>query len=441
MSGPNRRRARGEPADGFTPLPTGVYDLYPGACRRQRWLSRTLIETFDRWGYEPVGTPAIELYDVFGRGLTARERRRCIRFIEPGSGALVTLRSDVTPQIARLASLRYGDALLAGETRRLCYTADVVRQPDGRRERAEFHQVGVEYLGDASAAADVELISMCCEALAAVGLRDFAIDLAHVDVATGVLGKAAVGASGRSALRRALERKDEAALALQLAGTDTPAEVSQALRELCWMHGDASMLARVDPHLRPLGAGPGLDALRELCELLSRCAPELASRVSIDLGEVRGFDYYSGVRVRVWAPGAPTPIARGGRYDHLLARYGVDSPATGIALDLDALGVALELAGARPPCERAQGSLVALAPGHESPDAWARATQAARAERARGRRAWVTSGLSRERAMAAAEADGAAILVYISAGAQGTMDTATFCHQGGVWRSAPDGSP
>ncbi len=424
MPGPMNSRARttnkAEPVDGFAPLPNGVRDIYPDACRRQRWMSRTMIETFDRWGYEPVNTPSIELFDIFGRGLAERERRRCVRFIDPGSGALVTLRSDVTPQIARLASQRYGDALQRGDTRRLCYTADVVRQPDGRRERAEFHQVGVEFLGDPSPAADAELITMCGEALRAIGLRSFKIDLAHVDVAAAVLARADVGAKGQADLRRALERKDEAAIGLRLADTDTPPEVVAALRELCWMYGAPELLDRVDAKLRPLGAGPGLDALRELTALLSMTAPELDGRITIDLGEVRGFGYYSGVRVRAWAPGAPTPVARGGRYDHLLARFGVDTSATGLALDLDALAVSLAAADARPDAGRAAGCLVALAPGLEARDAHAYAASEARRRRSVGeRRAWVVAGLTRARAFAVAAADGADELVYIAEGERG----------------------
>ena len=55
--------------DLFAPLPVGARDVLADDCRRRRGIADGLLSTFDRWGYEPVSTPAIELYDVFGRGL------------------------------------------------------------------------------------------------------------------------------------------------------------------------------------------------------------------------------------------------------------------------------------------------------------------------------------------------------------------------------------
>ena len=134
-------------------LPRRPRDLRPPAARRRARLTGALLATLDRWGYDPVVTPAIEYFAVFGRWLAERDRQRCVRFIEAGTGELVTLRSDITPQIARLTELRLGERLAAGEVLRLCYAAEVVRLDDGAREhgaargQAEHHQVGAVLLG------------------------------------------------------------------------------------------------------------------------------------------------------------------------------------------------------------------------------------------------------------------------------------------------------
>ena len=90
-------------AGAFAALPVGLRDLLPSACRRRRAITDALLDVFDRWGYAPVSTPGIEYFDIFGRGLHESERGACVRFIEARTGEVVTLRSDVTPQVARLA--------------------------------------------------------------------------------------------------------------------------------------------------------------------------------------------------------------------------------------------------------------------------------------------------------------------------------------------------
>jgi ATP phosphoribosyltransferase regulatory subunit len=405
-------------ADSLAPLPVGARDVLADACRRRQEVTRGLSATFDRWGYEPVSTPSIELYDVFGRGLHESERRKCVRFIDGQSGALVTLRSDVTPQIARLAGQHYADALQAGESVRLRYTADVVRHASGRGHHLEAHQLGVELLGDGNSAADAELIEMCCEALSAVGLTTFTVDLAHVGVAAGVLAGAPVDERGRAALRHALERKDEGAIVQLLAETEAAPALTRAIRALCSSYGPAAMLKETAAPLRAWAGGQGevergLGALGEVLDALARTGEGALDRVTVDLGEVRGFGYYSGLRVRVWAPGAPTPIVRGGRYDHLLERFGAASPAVGFAVDLDALERARGHAGRAGEVPRAHACLVALAPGPV--DAATRAGAAAEAKRLRGAgtRSWVVASLSLARAQLVAARAGVESLVYL----------------------------
>jgi ATP phosphoribosyltransferase regulatory subunit len=156
--------------------------------------------------------------------------------------------------------------------------------------------------------------------------------------------------------------------------------------------------------------------LRTIVETVEREHPRTHARLILDLGEVRGFDYYTGMRVRVWAPGSAAPIARGGRYDHMLARYGADLPATGLAIDLDALDEALiaaelELAEERP----IPGLLVALAERPASADARALAVAEVARARAEGLRAWIETGLALDRAQALAERRGATRLTWFQA--------------------------
>ncbi|MCA9693746.1 MAG: ATP phosphoribosyltransferase regulatory subunit, partial [Myxococcales bacterium] len=146
---------------------------------------------------------------------------------------------------------------------------------------------------------------------------------------------------------------------------------------------------------------PGLQNLRAVLGHLEAWAPEAHADALVDLGEVRGHGYYTGLRIRVWARGAARPIVRGGRYDGLLARYGRPSPATGLAIDLDALEDALHHAGRGEAPRRDRAGVLIVVDDNES--ARVQAGVVARALRAEGARVSVQAGLERAAARALAE--------------------------------------
>jgi ATP phosphoribosyltransferase regulatory subunit len=159
---------------------------------------------------------------------------------------------------------------------------------------------------------------------------------------------------------------------------------------------------------------------------------DVLSRITVDLGEARGFDYYSGIRVRGWAGGVHHPLVRGGRYDGLPRRYGVPRPATGFAIDLDAVEAALaaagvDVAGAEP----APAHLVAVAPVRSgtAPGTATRERAHAIAAEARvaGRRAWVQPEVTLARAQAQAQAAGADRLTFVDE------------HGAATWARGPQG--
>jgi len=377
-------------------LPRGARDLLPPAARRRARLTAALLGVLDRWGYDPVVTPAIEYFEVFGRWLARRDRERCVRFIEAGTGELVTLRSDITPQIARLSALRLAERRAAGEALRLCYAAEVVRF-DGRelgaaRGQAEHHQVGAELIGDDRPEADAELISMCAEALRAAGLADVTIELADVSIARGVFERLPPGCDVDE-LHRLLARKDSGGVARFVAGLEIRDEARRGLLLLCELFGAPEVLGHVPPDIR--AAWPWLDAalsrIEAVVRLCREAEPGLAARLVIDLGEVRGHDYYTGLRLRAWARGAAGPLVCGGRY----------VGGAGFAIELDALEAALDHAGAAPEPRRGGEAVIA-----EDPAQLARARARARDLRAAGERAWVQVGLALQTAqVAAGEAD------------------------------------
>jgi ATP phosphoribosyltransferase regulatory subunit len=331
-------------------LPEGVRDYLPLAAARRRRVARALTGELERWGYQPLTTPVYEYDAVLSLGLDGAAARM-LRFVDPASGEVVALRPDLTPQIARLVATRLADA--PGPLR-LFYEGGVVRAEGApHRGARELYQVGVELVDAPSAAADLEVIALCQAALAAAGIDAVQIDLGHADFTRAALADLGLPPAGLEALRLALLKKDRRQVEAALARSSAPAARRRLCAELPDLYGGREVIARA----RRLCRGAELRALDELDRLaegLHALAP--APRLSIDLGEVRGFDYYTGARFAVLADGAGAAVASGGRYDRLIERYGRPARAAGFAVDVDRAAEVLlaqsaaNAAAAEPPC-------------------------------------------------------------------------------------------
>ena len=407
-------------------------DRLPGACRWRRALTTQLLACFDRWGYAPVAPPALESYELLARGLSEEDRRACVRFVAPPDGRLLALRADVTPQIARMLAQRLGGSLPTDSVMRVSYAAEVVRHPAGPSDRAEIHQVGVELVGDAHAQADAELVRLCHEALNDLGLTGYRVDLSHPGIAAAMLDALGLPGSLRAEVRTKIAHKDRDGLVGLLASRpeSSPADI-EAVASLCDRFGSPSLLSGAAATL-PAASLP----LARLTAIVDAVTTSCDAPLSVDLGEVRGDSYYTGLRLRVWAPGVSRPIVRGGRYDDLLGRYGVSTPATGLAIDLDALAQALEYGrGAARFSERRPLRLVAVLPGEGAHDVDARrrrASEVASAARVDGDAAWVQPVLDVARATALADLDGVEFITLVGK----TADRAIF-KQDGRWVGLP----
>lgn len=402
----------------FHPLPRGARDLGPPETRLRRTLTRRVLMAMASWGYSELSTPYIEYFDVFARGLSEADEARCVRFMEAGSGKIVTLRSDVTPQVARLVAQGRGD-VVPEPPLRLCYGADLVRLPERAGGKTEHHQAGLEFIGVADAWADAEVLLVVDQALSGIGLEDYRLDVAHVGVVSEALSTLDLDADGHRLARACLARKDREGLVSLLLDAGVQPGVAQAVSSLCELFGPPKILERARQRLAGLGVDAALDRLEAVLRELELASPEAHARILVDLGEPRGFDYYTGLRIRVWSPGVPEPIARGGRYDELVGAYGSPEPAVGIAFDLEALERAalaqsLEIKGAALPP-------LTLVVGDE-----AAATARACADiRARGERACSERGLTRREALERAQAVGAETLIEIQATTQTVLRAAS----------------
>lgn len=323
------------------PLPSGMRDLLPPEASLRRSISRAFLERAELHGYEPVIPPVFEYAETIERGLGTLDPREIVRFVEPETGEVVALRPDVTPQIARLVATRFENQ---PPPYRLSYDASVLRRRHGSRARThrQISQLGLELIGVEALHGDVELVALAASALQALGLQSFTIDLGHADIARTLLEGAPEG------LADALGKKDVAEITRLSQGMKT----RDALVAIASLHGAPEILESLPASVASL---PAIADLRGLVKALRDSLAEegvTAATLTVDLSEVRGLAYYTGPFFQLFAEGPGVAIGAGGRYDQLLARFDKNAgkkplPASGLALDVDALIWALRTANAK----------------------------------------------------------------------------------------------
>ncbi len=320
-------------------LPTGSRDVLPTEARELHEIEEGLRRAFDLYGYREIRTPAIELDAVIDRA--EGERAAAYRLFDD-AGRLLTLRPDPTIPVARLVATRLGER---PDPVRVFYVATAFRPPTpGRAEAIELHQAGVELVGASGPAADAEVIAVLASALGSSGLSEHRIAVGSVVLIEAVLGALAIGEPLHGRLMAALRARNHVAWRAAAHEADVSGDAGRLLVDVPSLRGDASVLDRVSRAVP--AATPAADELAATLNLLGRHG--VAPAVVVDLGIVRERRYYSGIVIEAYAEGVGSPVAVGGRYDSIAARYGRDRPAVGVAIALPELHRAVVAAGAGP---------------------------------------------------------------------------------------------
>ncbi|MDF2755165.1 MAG: hypothetical protein K0S94_750 [Nitrospira sp.] len=314
--------------------------ILPHAAKQVRRIEAQLLSQISRWGYDEIILPTFEYLDVLAPGLEAELLETCYQFIDRTTGRTLLLRPDATAQVARTIGMG-----LTGSTlpQRLSYRTSVFRyEPEHAGRGREIFQVGAELVGVDDVTGDYEIISLLIECLQAIGLRSFTIAVGHVGFIKGLLMRSGLSPLGQKRAEQAAAKKDLPRLEELLASERIAKAAAKAIREAPELTGHEAVLERG----RVLAAGEPaltapLDRLAQVYHLL--CAAGHRDSILLDLGEFRGFDYYDGVVFDVFAPGVGAELGGGGRYDHLIGRFGRDLPSTGFALDVDHLFRAVEM--------------------------------------------------------------------------------------------------
>lgn len=323
-------------------LPDGIDELLPEAAAHVESLRRRLLDCAAGWGYQLVMPPMAEYTDSLLVGVGEDLDLLTCKFPDQLSGRMLGLRADITPQVARMDA----HSLPGEQINRLSYAGTTLhaRARSLAASRSPL-QLGVELYGEASLSADIEVIDLMLTMLAEAGITiddELTLDLGHGDLVRHVLEQCVDGDSAlEAALFDALQRKSRPDLEALLAKVPND---DGALLELLDLHGDMGVLDRAEARFGTADAAVAraLADIRGLADAVQQRHPGVS--LYVDLAELRGYHYHTGVVFAAYARGLGEALARGGRYDNVGEVYGRARPATGFATDLRVLASQVSVA-------------------------------------------------------------------------------------------------
>lgn len=305
-------------------LPENIADVLPSEARKLEELRRVVLDQFRLYGYELVMPPMLEYIDSLLTGTGRDMDLRTFKLVDQLSGRTMGLRADMTPQAARIDA----HLLNRSSVTRLCYAGTVLHtRPSGMHATREPYQVGAEIYGHQGLEADGEIQELALASLQVAGVSEVRLDLCHVGVLRALIDMDAAAKRDEEDLFLLMENKDVPGLR-ELTANYRP-ELREALLALPNLYGDVGVLDRAKDLLP---AHPAIrSALNELQALIELSGH---AEVTIDLADLRGYHYHSGVMFAAYVPGVPNAVMRGGRYDHVGEVFGRARPATGFSMDL-----------------------------------------------------------------------------------------------------------
>ena len=331
----------------FVPqIPYGTRDFLPREAKRKRVIESSLATLFAGWGYDEIVTPTFEYLETLTVGASNDLLQTMFKFFDKNN-RILALRSDMTTPLARVAATRLRDT----ETPlRLFYLTNVFRYEQAQAGRqCEFYQAGVELMAAPGPSADAEVIALAVETMLDAGLQDFQISLGQIQFISGIMAENDLSVQQGQQIKQCMVKRDLVGLGEILAQCGLTSSGRQLLQQIPLLHGRENMLAGAYHMVNNDVSRAALDNLAEIYSLLKGYGVE--KYVSFDLGIIRDFDYYTGMVFEGYTPGLGFPLCGGGRYDNMVASFGAACPATGFALGIERILLAMDRQGIAVSCE------------------------------------------------------------------------------------------
>ncbi len=315
--------------------PQGMRDTLPELYELKQQVKQAVSSEVEKWGYKSVQTPTVEFNETVGTASAILDRQ-LFKLLDQEGNTLV-LRPDMTAPIARIAASTLKDAR---RPLRLTYDAPVFRaqQYEGGKP-AEFEQVGVELIGDASASADAEMVSLMISSLEKAGIPSYQTAVGHVGFVNALLLEVLGQEARVEEFKRYLYEKNYVGFRKAVDNLPLSSLDKRRLYELLRLKGGTEILEKAETLTESAEGKKALSQLRQLLEILADY--DMDQNVMIDLNLVMHMSYYTGTVFEAYSEGLGYPLGGGGRYDQLLGRFHHEEPATGFGLRVDRLTEAL----------------------------------------------------------------------------------------------------
>jgi histidyl-tRNA synthetase len=362
-------------------LPRGLEDRGPAAINATRRMVEKIRAVYERYGFEPVETPAMEFTDALGKFLPDQDRpNEGVFSFQDDDEQWISLRYDLTAPLARYVAENFDNLPKPYRSYRFGYVFRNEKPGPGRFR--QFMQFDADTVGSASPAADAEMCMMAADTMEALGIPrgSYVVKVNNRKVLDGVLEAIGLGGDENAARRltvlRAIDKLDKfpADEVRKLLGPGrwdggeegkgdftkgaelSPADAGIVLAVTEKRDDWKDAIAAAETHLAKSETGKaGVSELEEIASLVAASGYD-ADRVRIDPSVVRGLEYYTGPVFEVELlldtkdeKGRPVrfgSVGGGGRYDGLVSRFrGEPVPATGFSIGVSRLQAALTLLG------------------------------------------------------------------------------------------------
>lgn len=312
--------------------PEGVRDIYGKEYANKQNIQKLFENKLHSFGYQNIQTPTFEFFDVFSREIGTTPSKELYKFFDKEGNTLV-LRPDFTPSIARCAAKYFMDETIP---LRFCYAGNnFINTNNLQGKLKETTQMGAELIGDASPEADAEMIAMLVEALLNAGLKEFQVSVGQIDYFKGLCANAGLDEETQHALREFISNRNDFGAQELLLGKNISAQSIEALLHVNSLFGSYDILDKALEYADNPRSQKAIERLKQVYKLLQIYGVD--EYISFDLAMVSKYNYYTGVIFSAYTYQAGSAIAKGGRYDNLLEKFGKPAPATGFVVTIDDL--------------------------------------------------------------------------------------------------------
>ena len=320
--------------------PYGTRDFLPREAAAKRATENKLTKLFSEFGYEEVVTPTMEFLETLTNSGGLEIESDLFKMFDQNNRTLA-LHHEMTTPIARLFMSRLKNSPLP---LKLSYNTSVFRfrknQPD---RQCEFYQAGVELLGVSNAFADAEIIALAAQSLKVAGLKDFTICLGQVEFSNGLMEENNLSPKIQAEIKNAIEHHNIVKLEKIVDALNLEKSAADSLKKIPKLNGGIEILEIARSLAKNKKSVDAINNLQEIYKLAEVYG--VADKIIFDLGIIRDFEYYTGMVFEAYAPNVGYSLAGGGRYDSMLADFGLNCPATGFALGIERILQACERQG------------------------------------------------------------------------------------------------